>query len=256
VHFIFLCISGKIIGDIREVKKRINLAKTENFTKKENPSEIQPLVSIVIPTKNEAGFLEKLLESIKNQSYKNIEVIVVDYKSDDGTVQIARSFGARVIEVSRKGVGYATHVGFENAKGDIIIRTDADAIFPPELISNTVKRIRDAEVYHVSHLYYDGSFFMNLMAYLYDKYWRKPWETTGHFIAVRKEFYRKVQFNPDMELHEDWEFGWRAKNREFGWRAKNSDAKIHFDLENFVLVSARRIKKTGLFRYILGFRKR
>ena len=187
------------------------------------------------------------MESVKNQSYKNLEVIVVDYKSDDGTVQIARSFGARVIEVSRKGVGYATHVGFENARGDIIIRADADAVFPPELIGKTVERIKDSDVYHVSHLYYDGSFFMNLMAHLYDKYWRKPWETTGHFIAVRREFYRKVQFNPDMELHEDW---------EFGWRAKNSNAKIHFDFENFVLVSARRIKKTGLFRYILGFRKR
>jgi len=55
VHFIFLCISGKIIGDIREVKKRINLAKTGSSTKKENPPEIvHPLVSIVIPTKNEA----------------------------------------------------------------------------------------------------------------------------------------------------------------------------------------------------------
>ena len=105
------------------------------------------MVSIVIPTKNEPGFIEKLLESIKNQSYKNIEVIVVDYKSDDGTVQIARSFGARVIEVSRKGVGYATHVGFENAKGDIIIRTDADAIFPPELISKTKRKKGPVRLY-------------------------------------------------------------------------------------------------------------
>jgi hypothetical protein len=39
-------------------------------------------------------------------------------------------------------------------------------------------------------------------------------------------------------------------------KLKTSNAKIHFDFENFVLVSARRIKKTGLFRYILGFRKR
>jgi len=37
---------------------------------------------------------------------------------------------------------------------------------------------------------------------------------------------------------------------------KTAMQKIHFDFENFVLVSARRIKKTGLFRYIMGFRKR
>jgi hypothetical protein len=55
-----LCISGKIIRDIRKVKKRINLAKTGSPAKKENSSEIvQPLVSIVIPTKNEVGFIEK-----------------------------------------------------------------------------------------------------------------------------------------------------------------------------------------------------
>jgi cellulose synthase/poly-beta-1,6-N-acetylglucosamine synthase-like glycosyltransferase len=44
----------------------------------------------------------------------------------------------------------STHVGFEAAKGEIIIRTDADAVFPPELISNIVERIKDSDVYHVS----------------------------------------------------------------------------------------------------------
>ena len=249
VHLVFLCISGKILKDIFEVKRRVKCTEKEDIKKGEKTDSKKdlPLVSIVIPTKNEAEFIERLLESIKNQTYQNIETIVVDYESDDATPEIARKFGCRLIEVSRRGVGYATHVGFEAASGEIVIRTDADAIFPPDLISNVVRKIGDSDVYHVSHQYYDGSFVINLMAYLYDKYWRKPWETTGHFIAVKRELYRKVQFNPEMILDDDW---------EFGQRAKNSNAKISFDLENFVLVSSRRIIKTGLLRYILGFRKR
>ena len=246
-HFVLLCISGKIIRDVLKVKKRLNQFKNNKSEKIISSERVFPLVSVVIPTKNEAEFIGRLLESIKNQIYRNIETIVVDYKSDDGTAEIARKFGAKVIEVSRKGVGYATHVGFEVARGEIVIRTDADAIFPPNLISEVVEKIGDSDVYHVSHQYYDGSFIINFMAYLYDKYWRKPWETTGHFIAVKKDFYRRVWFNPEMILDDDW---------EFGQRAKNCGAKMSFDIENFVLVSSRRIKKTGLLRYVLGFRRR
>jgi glycosyltransferase involved in cell wall biosynthesis len=56
----------------------------------------QPLVSIIIPTKNSAEFLEQCLISIKNQSYKNIEIIVVDNFSKDSTREIAKRYGATI----------------------------------------------------------------------------------------------------------------------------------------------------------------
>jgi glycosyltransferase involved in cell wall biosynthesis len=58
----------------------------------------EPLVSVVIPTFNSERFLERCLRSVKAQSYSNIETIVVDNYSTDGTREIAQSQGARVIQ--------------------------------------------------------------------------------------------------------------------------------------------------------------
>jgi glycosyltransferase involved in cell wall biosynthesis len=59
---------------------------------------MQPLVSIVIPTKNSARTLEKCLVSIKNQAYENIEIIVVDNYSTDGTYEIAGKYTTKVFQ--------------------------------------------------------------------------------------------------------------------------------------------------------------
>ena len=56
----------------------------------------------------------------------------MDYKSEDGTPDIAKKMGAKVIHVNKPGVGYASYVGVLSAKGDIVIRTGADAIMTPQ----------------------------------------------------------------------------------------------------------------------------
>ncbi|MEM4976613.1 MAG: glycosyltransferase family A protein [Desulfurococcaceae archaeon] len=96
------------------------------------------MVSIVVPTRNEANRIPILLKSLKLSTYRNLEILVADYMSSDGTPEIARSLGAYVIEIDKPGVGYASFVAVNKARGDIIIRTDADAIFPPYIIDYTV----------------------------------------------------------------------------------------------------------------------
>ena len=56
----------------------------------------KPKVSIIIPTKNSSKTLEYTLKSVISQSYKNIEIIVVDNNSSDNTKQIAKAYNARV----------------------------------------------------------------------------------------------------------------------------------------------------------------
>ena len=60
--------------------------------------ENKPLVSVVIPTYNSEKYIERCLRSIKNQTYKNIEIIIVDKFSTDKTVDIAERHGAKVIQ--------------------------------------------------------------------------------------------------------------------------------------------------------------
>lgn len=99
------------------------------------------LVSIIIPTKNSAAFLENTLSSIKKQSYKKIEVIIVDGNSTDGTLQIAKKNKIRVFQYSPnvpKGVSdapYKRNFGVKKSKGEYVYYVDADM----ELSKNVVK---------------------------------------------------------------------------------------------------------------------
>jgi len=207
------------------------------------------LVSVIVPTRNEAENIKRLLASLRYSHHKNLEVIVADYMSNDYTTSIARSLGARVIEVDKPGVGYASFVATNEAKGDIIIRTDADAIFPPHIITyalSVFKQFNMVSIVHLGHIYYTGSFIDNFMAFLYDKYWRNIWKTTGHFIAFRKNVRDVVNFNPNLRINEDFDFGQRAY-KTFGAKA------FHYNYRVAVLVSARRIKISGRTRYFLGY---
>jgi len=117
-----------------------------------------PLVSMIIPTRNERARITALIKSLKASCYKNIEIVVADYMSTDGTPENARALGAKVLEIDKPGVGYASFVAVENSRGDIIIRTDADAVFPRDVISIAMEMLRNEEklVAHVGHVYYDG----------------------------------------------------------------------------------------------------
>ena len=82
-----------------------------------------PLVSIIVVTKNSATTLRKTLESIKAQTYKNVEVIAIDGASTDNTVAIFKKYKdilGYLVSEPDKGVYDAMNKGVKAAKGDII----------------------------------------------------------------------------------------------------------------------------------------
>ena len=88
-------------------------------------------VSVIIPAKNEEATLAKVLndlyKTIRQLTGYEIEVICVDDHSTDATADIARSFGAKVIQnMGRSGKGLALRAGFREATGDIFAMMDAD----------------------------------------------------------------------------------------------------------------------------------
>ncbi|MEK6906852.1 MAG: glycosyltransferase family 2 protein [Nanoarchaeota archaeon] len=91
-----------------------------------------PKVSFVICTFNCKDYLERCIKSIKMQDYpkKNIEIIIVDSYSEDGTLDIAKKFDARIILTKIRGYmegkGMPKSIGCENAKGEIVIIIDSD----------------------------------------------------------------------------------------------------------------------------------
>ena len=94
-------------------------------------------ITIVIPTLNEESGIRETISSIPMAILKknyDVEILVVDGKSKDRTIEIAKEAGAKVIIEERKGYGRAYKTGFNRAKGEIIITMDADATYPAERI--------------------------------------------------------------------------------------------------------------------------
>lgn len=95
-------------------------------------------LSLVIPTYNEERFIKKCLVSVFAQEEKCDEVIVIDNNCTDRTIQIARQFPVRIIHEPDQGMIQARNRGFNEAKGDIIGRCDADT----RLSAGWVKRVK------------------------------------------------------------------------------------------------------------------
>jgi glycosyltransferase involved in cell wall biosynthesis len=240
--------TGKILKEVNEI--RYKKKKLNNLPQNNDINHGDLLVSIIIPTKNESLFLKDCLRSIFSSNYRPIEVVVVDYRSTDNTIEIAKHFGVKVIEVDESGVGYASHIGVINSLGDIIIRTDADSFFISELINNTVNYFvlnKEIMLKHIGHYYYDGGFMANFFSHLYDKYWRDIWKTTGYFIAFRRDIYEGVGgFDPLKKVGEDFDFGKKVFNMH----------PIGYDPKELIFISSRRIQATGFLKYLFGLRER
>jgi len=103
-----------------------------------------PMVSAVIPTRNEGDVIEKTLKKVRQSDYpKNkLEIIVVDANSTDNTVRIARKYADKVvIEKRPKGKPHALNVAIRKSKGDIIYILDADSWVEKSTIKNLVLRM-------------------------------------------------------------------------------------------------------------------
>lgn len=100
-----------------------------------------PLVSILINNYNYGRFLAEAIDSGLNQTYSNIEVIVVDDGSSDNSHEIIKSYGNKIIPILKENGGQASafNAGFAASKGDIICFLDSDDIFKPEKIAEVAQ---------------------------------------------------------------------------------------------------------------------
>jgi len=104
----------------------------------------QPYFSIIIPTYNRAGFIEKTVKSVLNQTYTNFELIVVDDGSTDNTKEIVTSINDKKIRYYWKENaerGAARNFGIKKAKGEYITFLDSDDLFYTNHLKEALKYI-------------------------------------------------------------------------------------------------------------------
>ncbi|MFK4297320.1 glycosyltransferase involved in cell wall biosynthesis/O-antigen/teichoic acid export membrane protein [Arthrobacter sp. GAS37] len=97
-------------------------------------------VSVVIPARNAANWLGECLKSVFDQNPR--EVIVIDGCSHDSTVQIARSYGARVISDKGRGLPAARMLGARAAHSDLVALIDADVVVPTGVLAKLIAEFK------------------------------------------------------------------------------------------------------------------
>jgi len=98
-------------------------------------NKTNPLVSCIIPTKNRPDLVKRAIQSVFGQSYKNIEIIVVDDSTNDETQKTITPLGGRIRYIKNeksRGAQYSRNRGLNEARGDAIAFLDDDDIWLPE----------------------------------------------------------------------------------------------------------------------------
>jgi len=116
----------------------------------------QPLVSVVITTYNHGQYLRKSINSILNQTYVNLEIIVIDDGSTDNTSEIIKEFSQVVYHYQKNaGLSNARNTGIDICHGDYVVFLDADDwLFPNGISINLQYMIQHPELAFVSGSYF------------------------------------------------------------------------------------------------------
>ncbi len=207
-------------------------------------------LSVVIPAYNEEKYLPGCLESLKNQTFRDFEIIVIDNNSTDTTAEIAMQHGVNIIHEAKKGVGAARKKGFSQARGEIIVSTDADCTFPPDWLEkiahafenpNTIAVygttiIEDPSIWKRQLSYY----VMNIFYQINDRLNKKQFQ--GSNSAVRKTAYEKTTgYDSSLGALEDADLCKKLMKIA-------TPSAIFFDPSIKIITSARRLKNGNFLK--------
>ena len=177
-----------------------------------------PMVSVLVPARNEEANIERCLASLRAQVYANYEILVLNDNSTDGTLEIVnriagadkrvRVFDGQPLPEGWYGKPFALHQLTSQAKGDVFIFTDADTVHGPTSVSWAVSNMRRLKADMVSG--YVGQTFKSfgeivtvpLMFFLtgfvlpifMNRLVKVPWFSAaiGQFIAIRRKVFEAI----------------------------------------------------------------
>ncbi|MDO8623481.1 MAG: glycosyltransferase family A protein [archaeon] len=159
-----------------------------------------PLLSVIIPQYNEEKDISDCLKSLENQTYKKIEIIVVDDGSTDNSLELIKNFSKKIkiLQQNHKGPGEARNLGAKNAKGEILIFVDADMMFDKDYLKYLVKPIIEEGVIGTEN---EMQISTNYNKENMDKIWARcagKWSFDGTF--KNRKIFRAIKKDKFLEM--------------------------------------------------------
>ncbi|BCU69054.1 glycosyltransferase family 2 protein [Stygiolobus caldivivus] len=225
-----------------------------------NDRNVEPLVTIVIPTLNSAKTIENTLMSIDKLDYSNFEIIVVDGNSTDGTLDIVKRFTSkyniRIIIESRRGRGVAYNRGILEARGKYVAFLDSDAmIATPGWVRNAVNIMeKDNKVGVVFTKVFsppESKFIQKVI----DTYLCKGFTTANGAIYRRDAVLKVGGFNENMNYMQEDELLFKLKRAGYTYYVNYEDKIYHFHRESiraYVKQNMEAAEGAKLYNYYTG----
>jgi glycosyltransferase involved in cell wall biosynthesis len=207
--------------------------------------------SVIIPAYNEEKYIYRTLRTLKNQTFKDFEVIVKDGNSQDQTVKIARKLADKVVSASDQSAADARNQGADFANGSTLVFMDADTFLPVDAFERFHTLMSREHVIGVScrkvpqnqgildHVMYE---FVNFSTYVSCK--MKLGGAHGNCMLVRRSVFERIGgFNPNIIIAEEQDLVRRASR--FG--------RYLFLLDLHVFENPRRLQKWGRARLYIAW---
>ena len=196
--------------------------------------------SIVIATFNSEKYINHTLNSIKNQNFKNFELIIVDKNSSDKTIDIIKKYKFKNIKIIRKndkGIYDALNIGIRNSKGAIISILHSNDQFFKKTVLNDVYdafKLNDVDIIYGDLVYYDKKMKKllrywksgNFKNFSFNKGWSPPHPS---FFVKRKIYLKNGLYKTNIGTSSDIELMYRFLQKK----------KISFKYINKILIKMR-----------------
>jgi len=199
------------------------------------------IVSVIIPVKNRVDLISRAIQSVLNQTYKRIEIIVVDDCSTDGTKELVNTAFKNInLIINKESLGGAVsrNIGVDNSSGDLVAFLDSDDEWLPNHLERKVNFLTTSGIDGVFSSFYlvdesskrklifDTNFPENFT--IADKIASfKLFDARTSTFVFKKSKFNTIRFDENLKKHQDWDLAINFERKYNFYFDNEATVKIH-----------------------------